>query len=83
MSTFAQGDNSQKQALIASEAEQRVWKAVDELEEVINKVDNTPGKQDKRRRANLASTLMSLLAETYGIIPPDDPSSKIENHISG
>lgn len=70
MGDLSQQSRSQGQPLTVSEAEQRVWKAVDELEEVINQVDNTPGKRDKTRRAELASTLMSFLAERYGIVPP-------------
>lgn len=60
--------------LSVTEAEERVLKAVDELEEVINKVDGTPGKRDKARRAELASTLMSFLATRYGIVPPTKKS---------
>ena len=56
--------------LSVKEAEQRVWKAVDELEEVINSVDGTPGKRNKARRVELASSLMSLLAKKFGIVPP-------------
>jgi hypothetical protein len=63
-------ENNDKMLLL-EEVEQRVWKAVDELEEVINKVDGTPGKRDKTRREKLASSLMSLLAEKYGIVPPN------------
>jgi len=70
MGDLSQRPSSQEQGLTVSEAERRVWKAVDELEEVINQVDNTPGKRDKTRRADLASTLMSFLAERYGIVPP-------------
>ena len=70
MDDLTQEPGSQKQGLTVSEAEQRVWKAVDELEEVINQVDNTPGKRDVARRADLASMLMSFLAKRYGIIPP-------------
>lgn len=61
---------NENEMLSLEEAEKRVLKAVDELEEVINKIDGTPGKKDEARRADLASTLMSLLAEKYGFAPP-------------
>jgi hypothetical protein len=56
--------------LSVSEAEQRVWKAVDELEEAINLLNKTPGKKDEARRADLASLLMSILARKFGITAP-------------
>ncbi len=58
--------------LSVKEAEERVLKAVDELEEVINRANGTPRKRDKIRRADLTSHLMSLLAECYGIAPPTE-----------
>ena len=74
MDDLSQQSGLQAQGLTPSEAEQRVWKAVDELEEVINQVDNTPGKRDEARRAELASMLMSFLAKRYGIILPTKES---------
>lgn len=50
-------------------AEKQIWRAVDELEEAINTFNNTPGMRDEKRRKDLASTLMSLLAQKYGITP--------------
>ena len=61
---------TENRMLPLKEAEQRVWKAVDELEEAINRVDGTSGKRDEARRAEIASTLMSFLAKRYGIVPP-------------
>jgi len=62
-----QEDSSRKQPFSIEEAEKQVWRAVDELEDAINTFNNTPGKRDEVRRADLASTLMSLLAQKYGI----------------
>ena len=78
MGDFSQQSSSHEQPLSISEAEWRVWKAVDELEEIINQVDNTPGKRDEARRTELASMLMSFLAKRYAIVPPtkESPGTK-------
>ncbi len=78
MGDLSRQPSSQEQGLTVSEAEQRVWRAVDELEEVINHFNHTPGKRDEARRADLASMLMSLLAERFGIVPPTRESSDTE-----
>jgi len=59
-----------RQLMPVAKAVERVERATDELEELLNRHDGTPGKKDKQRRAELASTLMSLLAEWYEIVPP-------------
>lgn len=75
MADYPQSINSQEQPLTTPEAEQQIWKAVDELEALINKFNNTPSRKDTARRADLASHLMSLLAEKYGIVPPREEST--------
>ena len=46
-----------------SEAETRVKRAVDYLEEQINRIDETPEKKNKARRKDLASIFMTLIEE--------------------
>lgn len=59
--------------LSVEDFDQRVERAVDELEQAINRIDGTPGKRDEKRRAALASVMASLLAEKYGgVIPPHE-----------
>lgn len=59
-----------KEPLSIEEAERRVQYAVDYLEGEINRIDGTPGKRDVERRKQLASILMTSLAEKYSISPP-------------
>lgn len=51
--------------------EARAQEAVDELEAVINRISQTPGLRDESRHAHLLSLYMSLLAERFGVLPPD------------
>lgn len=53
-----------------SEAEEQVNRAVDYLEEEINRIDGTPGKWDRERHEYLSSLFMSILAEEKGVAPP-------------
>ena len=62
--------SGEERMLSIEEAEERVWKSVDDLEAILNKVNNQPGKRDETRRAHLAAHFMELLAKTHGIKPP-------------
>jgi len=62
-------EHIEPEEITVSEAEERVRRAVDYLEEEINRIDGTPGKRDEERRKHLASTLMTSLAEKYRIVP--------------
>ena len=53
-----------------AQADARVLKAVEEVEEAINKFNERFGEANEVRRADLASVFMSLLAEKYTITPP-------------
>ena len=53
------------------EADERAQKGASELEEVINRFNNDPDREDKLRHADLASHFISLLAEMYGIADPN------------
>ncbi len=52
-----------------SEAVGRAQKAVNFLEEEINRVDETLGKRDEERHTYLTSLFMSFMWEQYGIAP--------------
>jgi hypothetical protein len=53
-----------------AQAEARVQKAAEEVEEAINTFNGTFGEINEVRRADLASVFISLLAEKYTITPP-------------
>ena len=70
------GEHKEPEEISVSEAEKRVQRAVDYLEEQINRIDETPGKRNKQRRKHLASIFMTLLAEKFRIIPPRKRKAK-------
>jgi len=48
------------------EAEERVRRAVDVMEKIINEINNTPGMWDPKRRVYLSEQCWSFLEEEYG-----------------
>ena len=57
------------ETITASEAEKRVWKVVDMIEQIMNREDRPPSEQEDTWREGLASTIFSLFAEEYNIVP--------------
>src|SRR6266702_1471654 len=53
------------ETITASEAEKRVWKVVDMIEQIMNREDRPPSEQEDTWREGLASTIFSLFAEEY------------------
>jgi hypothetical protein len=69
---LANAEEIKKNMLPLSEAEARTGRAVDYLEEQINRINGTSGRRDQERNEYLSSLFISLLAEEYGILPPTD-----------
>lgn len=72
-------EHREPEEMTVSEAEKRVEKAVNYLEEQINRIDETPGKRNNARRRKLSSTVMTSLAEKYRILPPKQHITKKRN----
>lgn len=60
----------ERRRMTIEEANERVRRGVDELEEILNQFNNTPGLRDEVRRADLSSLLMSFIMDTYGLAAP-------------
>ncbi len=57
------------ETITVSEAERRVWEAVEKMEEALNDLDQTVGKIDEEQRDVLASMFMKFLTQRYVIVP--------------
>ena len=57
-----------REPLIFEEAQERVRRAVDEMEKVINEVNETPGLRDDRRREYLSEQCWLFLNEEFGVV---------------
>jgi hypothetical protein len=69
-------EHLEREEMSISEAEKIVEKAVDYLEEQIDRIDETPGRRNKTRRKYLTAIFMTLLAEKYRIVPPKKRKAK-------
>ncbi len=56
----------QNRPLSLDEAKQRVRRAVDAMEKIINEINNTPGMWDPERREYLSEQCWSFLEEEFG-----------------
>ena len=56
-----------REPLPFEEAQERVRRAVDEMEKVINEANDTPGLQDAMRHEYLSKQCMSFLEEEFGV----------------